>query len=241
MKRSDPRRSAGWRSGSGSHKRIGRKRRDTDDKLVNSKASTHTKGGSWRSDIRQDKKHRYGTGRVGGEAADSEVSLIGHGQNTIPIRACAPHLHVPHHRPHTSAFSCPLCHTFADLEEDVEIEPKIESEEDQAPTHMHDIPYIDIDRAGEADSEEMGEGDLRELGRATHIVIPGQNLMSMLCIRDPSRDRGAETEVEADSNMSSGGWATTAPGAGTGIKGCTPSQTGARARMQIWLMGGYRG
>ncbi|KZP11001.1 hypothetical protein FIBSPDRAFT_196959, partial [Athelia psychrophila] len=67
---------------------------------------------------------------------------------------------------HTSAFSCPLCRTFADLEEDVEIEPEIESEEDQPPAHTRDIPDIDVDRAGEADSEEMGEGDLGELGRA---------------------------------------------------------------------------
>ncbi|KZP09756.1 hypothetical protein FIBSPDRAFT_900261 [Athelia psychrophila] len=92
MKRSDPRRSAGWRSGSGFHKRIGRKRRDTDDKLVNSKASTHTKGGSWRSDIQQDNgsARHYGPARrsacentksIGMDpdvfAADSEVSLRG--------------------------------------------------------------------------------------------------------------------------------------------------------------------
>ncbi|KZP12903.1 hypothetical protein FIBSPDRAFT_897785 [Athelia psychrophila] len=61
--------------GVGSWRRKGEKRRDTDDKLVNSKASTHTKGGSWRSDIRQDKTHWYGSGRVGGEEADSEVPL----------------------------------------------------------------------------------------------------------------------------------------------------------------------
>ncbi|KZP14120.1 hypothetical protein FIBSPDRAFT_896852 [Athelia psychrophila] len=44
----------------------GEKRRDTDDKLVNSNVSTHTKGG---------RKCLYGSGCVGGIAADSEVSL----------------------------------------------------------------------------------------------------------------------------------------------------------------------
>ncbi|KZP30008.1 hypothetical protein FIBSPDRAFT_884654 [Athelia psychrophila] len=34
------------------------------------------RSGSWRGDIRQDKKRWYGSGRVGGVAADSEVSLM---------------------------------------------------------------------------------------------------------------------------------------------------------------------
>ncbi|KZP09671.1 hypothetical protein FIBSPDRAFT_900344 [Athelia psychrophila] len=69
-----------------------RERRDTDDKLVNSNASTHTKGGSLeageaiydkitdpRGDmVRLSVPHAKtpGSGRVGGVAADSEVSLV---------------------------------------------------------------------------------------------------------------------------------------------------------------------
>ncbi|KZP07594.1 hypothetical protein FIBSPDRAFT_901912 [Athelia psychrophila] len=66
VKRSDPRRSAGWRSGSGSHKRIAGEA--IYDRITDPRGAT----------VRLGVPHAkilYGPGRVGGEAADSEVTL----------------------------------------------------------------------------------------------------------------------------------------------------------------------
>lgn len=83
---------------------------------------------------------------------------------------------------HHAAFSCPLCRTFADLEEDVEVE----AEEANAAAD---------DLAGEAEESASGEGDPGPVGATLPPSISPR-------ARERSRDRdgGGETEVEADGN-----------------------------------------
>ncbi|KAH7929182.1 SMAD/FHA domain-containing protein [Leucogyrophana mollusca] len=75
---------------------------------------------------------------------------------------------------HASAFSCPLCRTFADLEEDVEIEAEVEEED---------------------------EGDLVPPASAPPSTT--SHVTKLLAVPPPMTRDGAETEVETDAPRSS--------------------------------------
>ena len=79
---------------------------------------------------------------------------------------------------HHPAFSCPLCRTFADLEEDVEVE----IEQDFDTTSLADIPAAIAVAATVVNGERPNTGDASS--------------------RERDRDVGAETEVEADTGAS---------------------------------------
>jgi hypothetical protein len=73
---------------------------------------------------------------------------------------------------HHPGFSCPLCRTFADLEEDVEI----------------DAPDVDIDMDSPSPSEHEGGPN----GEDSEMEAIGADLAP------PPRETGAETEVEGE-------------------------------------------
>lgn len=97
---------------------------------------------------------------------------------------------------HNSAFSCPLCRTFADLDEDVEIEPEVDEEA------LADEELEDVIRSGALGSAE--DTPALGSGNGEGEVPNGLNLppsLSTRTQRDRSRERdreGAETEVEND-------------------------------------------
>ena len=85
---------------------------------------------------------------------------------------------------HHPAFSCPLCRTFADLEEDVEVDP------------------VDVDDMADSDSsgivvEEKDAGG----GGGGATPVPSVVPLPPVPLAPPERERdaGAETEVEGDS------------------------------------------
>ncbi|KAI6097780.1 SMAD/FHA domain-containing protein [Pisolithus sp. B1] len=85
------------------------------------------------------------------------------------------------HAKHTTAFSCPLCRSFADLEEDVEVEPEVDGADEEE------------DREGAA-ARTAGVNQERDtqggVGNVEWDVPHGPSSA-------PPRD-GAETEVETD-------------------------------------------
>ncbi|TBU31522.1 SMAD/FHA domain-containing protein [Dichomitus squalens] len=81
---------------------------------------------------------------------------------------------------HHPAFSCPLCRTFADLEEDVEVEIDPELDSKSMVDGAASIVGIAVSAVG--DRPNTGDGSSRE--------------------RERDRDVGAETEVELDTGAS---------------------------------------
>ncbi|KAI0674204.1 hypothetical protein C8Q78DRAFT_967245 [Trametes maxima] len=83
---------------------------------------------------------------------------------------------------HHPAFSCPLCRTFADLEEDVEVEVDPELDAHSIVETSAAISAIAVAATVVGDRPNTGDGSSRE--------------------RERDRDVGAETEVEADTGAS---------------------------------------
>jgi E3 ubiquitin-protein ligase DMA1/2 len=95
---------------------------------------------------------------------------------------------------HHPAFSCPLCRTFADLEEDVEVEIEYEEELDEIDG------VFDKDVAGECDIDVDVEAsdDHGHHQPGLDDVPPRSQSNSRLELRSAEREAGAETEVEGD-------------------------------------------
>ena len=94
---------------------------------------------------------------------------------------------------HHPAFSCPLCRTFADLEEDVEVEIEYEEE-------LNDGVF-DKDISGDCEIDI----DVEPSDEQEHAVsqpglddVPCSRSDSRLGLRSVEREAGAETEVEGD-------------------------------------------
>ena len=131
------------------------------------------------------------------------TSIIFTGLFSVTIRQAlfiAPCSHTFHYkciRPllesHHPAFSCPLCRTFADLEEDVEVEIEYEEELDDC--------VFDKDVSGDCDIDV----DVEASDDQGHVISqPGlgdnscSRSNSRLGLRSVEREAGAETEVEGD-------------------------------------------
>ncbi|KAL4079865.1 hypothetical protein V8B97DRAFT_2002289 [Scleroderma yunnanense] len=109
---------------------------------------------------------------------------------------------------HTSAFSCPLCRSFADLEEDVEVDADHEVEEDETDGEDADgTPSLNRGReqndSGGAEWEDGPRAPISAPVQANTLAL-SSNISSHpqrhhLAAPNPSQPRdGAETEVETD-------------------------------------------
>ena len=92
----------------------------------------------------------------------------------------------PYLETHHPAFSCPLCRSYADLDEDVEVE--VDCEGDVNGT---------CEEGEEGEVEIEIEVDEREGERLLEVEGEGEG-GGDACARRPKEDRGAETEVEMD-------------------------------------------
>ena len=98
---------------------------------------------------------------------------------------------------HHPAFSCPLCRTFADLEEDVEVE--IEYEED-----FEEVAASDKELTGqcEVDIDVEASDDQGHVSSSHNQPgsddVPRSRSNSRLELRSAEREAGAETEVEGE-------------------------------------------
>ena len=96
---------------------------------------------------------------------------------------------------HHPAFSCPLCRTFADLEEDVEVEIEYEELDEVDGAFDKDVAgECDIDVDVEA-SDDQGHVNHHQAGLDD---APRSRSNSRLELRSAEREAGAETEVEGD-------------------------------------------
>ena len=130
------------------------------------------------------------------------TSIISTGLFSVTIRQAlfiAPCSHTFHYkciRPllesHHPAFSCPLCRTFADLEEDVEVEIEYEEElnDDVFEKDVSGDCDIDIDVASDDQGHAVSQPGLDD--------VPCSRSNSRLGLRSVEREAGAETEVEGD-------------------------------------------
>ena len=94
---------------------------------------------------------------------------------------------------HHPAFSCPLCRTFADLEDDVEVEIEYEEE-------LNDGVF-DKDVSGDCDIDidvEASDDQGHVLSQPGSNNVPSSRSDSRLGLRSAEREAGAETEVEGD-------------------------------------------
>ena len=94
---------------------------------------------------------------------------------------------------HHPAFSCPLCRTFADLEEDVEVEIEYEDE-------LNDC-VLDKDVTGDCDIDidiEASDDHEHAVAQPGLEEVPCSRSNSRLGLRSVEREAGAETEVEGD-------------------------------------------
>ncbi|KAK7062719.1 hypothetical protein VNI00_000207 [Paramarasmius palmivorus] len=109
---------------------------------------------------------------------------------------------------HHPAFSCPLCRTFADLEEDVEIE--IEYEEEDLEMLEDDGPLtagpsnaknaLSSNANGQTDDGE--DSGVEEVAAALRSGMTGPSPQAEReREREREREAGAETEVEADNGL----------------------------------------
>lgn len=129
--------------------------------------------------------------------------IISKGLFSVTIRQAlfiAPCSHTFHYkciRPllesHHPAFSCPLCRTFADLEEDVEVEIEYEEE-------LNDCGF-EKDVSGDCDIDidvEVSDDQGHVASQPGLDDVPGSRSNSRLGLRSVEREAGAETEVEGD-------------------------------------------
>ncbi|KAF9481763.1 hypothetical protein BDN70DRAFT_930595 [Pholiota conissans] len=149
------------------------------------------------------------------------VKLPSSGKNNIPdcciclfgvtirqalfIAPCSHTFHYKCIRPllesHHPAFSCPLCRTFADLEEDVEVEFEHEDDADpeEVEAHLTDgkaSPHIDVDVDSPPSDQEHGPGHHQHDVLMMDDNSPASRSNSGLGVRAAEREAGAETEVE---------------------------------------------
>ena len=94
---------------------------------------------------------------------------------------------------HHPAFSCPLCRTFADLEDDVEVEIEYEEELNDDAFDKDISGDCDIDIDAEASDDQGHVQSQPGLDEA-----PCSRSNSRLGLRSVEREAGAETEVEGD-------------------------------------------
>jgi len=118
---------------------------------------------------------------------------------------------------HHPAFSCPLCRTFADLEDDVEIEvefvepseegdPRLDDGKASPPASGGEEIDIDVDIGCELPSEENGgvlppHPHLQQAGHDMLMIddmLPASRSNSGLGVRGEREGGGAETEVEGE-------------------------------------------
>ena len=96
---------------------------------------------------------------------------------------------------HHPAFSCPLCRTFADLEEDVEVEVEFEEAYDGEDAEAEAI--LDGKDPSGADIDRDVDSPQPDVSMAMEDNLPASRSTSGLAIRT-EREAGAETEVEGD-------------------------------------------
>lgn len=133
------------------------------------------------------------------------TSIISTGLFSVTIRQAlfiAPCSHTFHYkciRPllesHHPAFSCPLCRTFANLEEDVEVEIEYEEELNDGVFEKDVSGGCDIDIDAEASDDQ---GHVPVVSQPGLDDVPCSRSNSRLGLRSVEREAGAETEVEGD-------------------------------------------